>query len=599
MLPIPLLPLQQRRECKDIAIAMQDYTGSHHQQHRVLIYTACYNVIDGVTLTIRKIEKEILSSGGHVCIVTTKSGIASNTNIDGLFHPNRRVIFLDNSVPIPLVYDVNNPETQYHLGFSLSSQIQKQIGEFEPTVIHVTVPDCACLSVIEYARENDIPLMGTYHSNIVDYFDHYPGMAWIKPLLRAFFRHNYNFLQSLYVPTPFIRRHLTQDFDLDRCTKLKIWGRGIDINKFSPEHRCQSFRRKLGFGDDDVVIGMVGRLVPEKRPDIFARVMYRLDKEGVNFKALVVGTGPCQDKLKSIPNTTFVGWMTGDDLSMAYASCDIFLFPSSVETFGNVTLEAAASGLPLVVERNCSGHLVRDGFNGYACTAGDVDSFYDATLDLVLDRSKRRQYAINSRQFSLTLEQHSVVKEMLSNYTNVVNDFYGTYDGQHANRDEAWNESFRGGTQPKPFVLKLIVLFFVLSFRLLWFVTTCFDLFQGVVISLIISRVSSVIYSGVVEYCNNGVNNQGWTKQHQESDGLLGDNEWDNNLKSSSDTNMKQRRSKSSSNLVSYHATANSSLRRVRQISDGYGQNESIFEIEEESRRYSDDVNFSLKIGDW
>lgn len=486
--------LKRSLSSANIAISMNQHV------HRVVIYTACYNVIDGVTVTIRKIEKEILASGGHVCIVTTKSGITSNTNIDGLFHPNRRVIFLDNSVPIPFLYDPDNPETQYHLGYSLSPQVQKQIRDFEPTVVHVTVPDCACLAIIKYARDHNLPLMGTYHSNIVDYMDHYPGTAWIKPILKGLFRHNYNFLQSLYVPTPYIRRHLTNDFGLDSCTNLGIWGRGIDVNKFSPAHRCRDFRRKLGFADDDVVICMVGRLVPEKRPDIFARVMCRLHREGVNFKALVVGTGPYQDKVKCIPNTTFVGWMSGDDLSMAYASCDIFLFPSAIETFGNVTLEAAASGLPLVVESNCSGHLVRDGFNGYACKAGDVDSFYDATLDLVLDMKKRQQYAMNSRKFSLEFEQHSVVQEMLSHYSDVTNEFYNKYDGLHSNRDAVWEESFQGGTQPMPCILQMIVFLFVIVFRLMWFFTSCLELFQNLILNIIMSRVSNVIYSGVVDY---------------------------------------------------------------------------------------------------
>ena len=97
----------------------------------------------------------------------------------------------------------------------------------------------------------------------------------------------------------------------------------------------------------DVVVLFVGRLVPEKRPDIFADVVKRLAAEGrgLRFKALVVGAGPYQDEMKALPNTTCLGWVGGAELAVAYASSDIFLFPSSVETFGNVTLEAAASGL--------------------------------------------------------------------------------------------------------------------------------------------------------------------------------------------------------------------------------------------------------------
>mmetsp|Transcript_6046 Transcript_6046/g.9181 ORF Transcript_6046/g.9181 Transcript_6046/m.9181 type:complete len:246 (+) Transcript_6046:526-1263(+) len=111
---------------------------------------------------------------------------------------------------------------------------------------------------------------------------------------------------------------------------------------------------------------------------------------------------------------------------MAYALADVFLFPSAVETFGNVTLEAAASGLPLVVEEACSGHLVTRNYNGYRCAADDVEAFYQATLSLVTNASKRKEYALNSRQASCQYEQKMIVRQMLANYTKVYDDFYST-----------------------------------------------------------------------------------------------------------------------------------------------------------------------------
>ena len=97
----------------------------------------------------------------------------------------------------------------------------------------------------------------------------------------------------------------------------------------------------------------VGRLVPEKRPDIIATVVKRLTAQNVKFACVIVGAGPAEHLIENLPNTHHLGWLNGDQLTEAYASSDIFLFPSSVETFGNVTLEAAASGLPLVVEGSC------------------------------------------------------------------------------------------------------------------------------------------------------------------------------------------------------------------------------------------------------
>lgn len=462
-------------------------------QHRILIYTTCYNVLDGVVLTIRKIEQEILAAGHHVCILTTKSGDSSFTHMDGE-HPNRSVIFLDNSIPIPFLHDPNNPASSYQLGFALSKHVKERIAEFEPSLIHITVPDCTCLHLIQYAREKEIPLMGTYHSNIPEYMSHYPGLGWLKHILAAFFRHQYNFLQTLYVPTPFIHKYLSDTFQMDKVTKLGVWGRGIDLERFSPSHRSMEFRQRMGFSENDVVVMWCGRLVPEKRPDIFCKVVRRLHERKIPFKALVVGQGPVEEDVKNLPNTVFAGWMTGDELAIAYASCDVFLFPSAVETFGNVTLEAAASGLPLVVEAGCSGHLVNHGLNGYACQDNDVDAYFDATLCLVVDDTRRKVMSEEGRKFSLRFEKREVCRKMVDNYSTVTDDFFYLYGGHHYNRDREYqNEhSFLGGNRPRPTFLVLVELLFIFLFIVVFHVASFVVYVKKFVMPYVASSDSSV-----------------------------------------------------------------------------------------------------------
>jgi phosphatidylinositol alpha 1,6-mannosyltransferase len=396
-------------------------------------------------------------------------------------HPNRTVIFLDNSIPIPFLHDPHNQETSYHMGFSLSNQVKQRIEAFEPTLIHITVPDCTCLHLIQYARTRELPLMGTYHSNIPEYMTHYPGLGWLKHVLTAFFRHEYNFLQALYVPTPFIHQHLCSTSKLDQVTNLQVWGRGIDLERFSPKHRSQAFRQRYGFSEKDVVLTWVGRLVPEKRPDIFAYVVRRLESEGIPFRALVVGAGPCEEDAKTLPNTTFAGWMSGDDLATAYASSDLFLFPSAVETFGNVTLEAAASGLPLIVESGCSGHLVIHGVNGFACQDGDLEAYYNSTLCLVLDHVRRKSMSGESRTFSMQFEKRVVCQRMIENYSKVTDEFYTVYGGHHANRDQAYSRkehSFHGGNHPRPMMLKCVEYLFIFFFRVMYHMASFFVLMR-------------------------------------------------------------------------------------------------------------------------
>lgn len=428
-----------------------------------------------MTLTIRKIEQELLACGHHVCVLSTKSGNLDNTHMDGE-HPNRTVIFLDNSIPIPFLQDPNNPNLSYHLGFALSPAVQQRIADFEPSLIHVTVPDCTCLHLIQYAREKELPLMGTYHSNIPEYMTHYQGLSWLKFVLAAFFRHQYNFMQALYVPTPFIQKHLSDSYKMDKVTNLGVWGRGIDLERFSPKHRSTKFRQKMGFEDTDVVICWVGRLVPEKRPDIFCHVIRKLHQRNIPFRALVVGAGTCEDEVKSLPNTVFAGWMSGDELAVAYASCDLFVFPSGVETFGNVTLEAAASGLPLVVEAGCSGHLVKHGITGFACHEYDPDAFFDSALCLVLDDARRKSMSEEGRKYSLNFEKRAVCKKMLDNYSKVTDEFYCKYGGHHAARDEAYQKehSFVGGNNPRPFAFHLVECIFIILFRIMYYLAAFF-----------------------------------------------------------------------------------------------------------------------------
>eukprot|EP00533_Pseudo-nitzschia_delicatissima_P012486 CAMPEP_0197282412 /NCGR_PEP_ID=MMETSP1432-20130617/24111_1 /TAXON_ID=44447 /ORGANISM="Pseudo-nitzschia delicatissima, Strain UNC1205" /LENGTH=634 /DNA_ID=CAMNT_0042749341 /DNA_START=206 /DNA_END=2110 /DNA_ORIENTATION=- len=373
-------------------------------------------------------------------------------------------------MPIPFLYDPNNPDDSYCLGFSISKEVRKKLDDFGPTVVHITVPDVTCLHMIQYARDRKLPLMGTYHSNIPDYFTHYPGLGWLKHIIAAYERHVYNFLQALFVPTPFIRRHLTVEdhYRFDKITDLKVWGRGVDLERFHPSHRCEKFRARFGFTPDDVVVTWVGRLVPEKRPDIFAYVVRKLTEEGINFKALVVGSGPCEGEVKSLPNTSFAGWVTGDELAVAYASSDVFLFPSAVETFGNVTLEAAASGLPLVVDSGCSGHLVQHGVNGFACKEGDVESYYNGTLSLVLDNSRRKTMSKEGRQLSLRFEKRTVCRKMIDNYSAITKEFYGVYGGDHENRDREYEnkpDSFLGGSYLRPTSLILVQYIFIVVFQ--------------------------------------------------------------------------------------------------------------------------------------
>lgn len=201
-----------------------------------------------------------------------------------------------------------------------------------------------------------------------------------------------------------------------KYTELKEWGRGVDTELFSPTRRSSEFRAARGISETDVVMLWVGRLVPEKRPEIWMSVVERLQREGIPVKALVVGHGTFVTTLSSMKDVVCCGWLSGTALAEAYASADVLLFPSDVETFGNVTLEALASGCPCIVEEKCGGHLVQHGFNGFTCPAADEEKFYKATKRIVQDEALRIQMSLNARESAWRFERNTIIQQMLENY---------------------------------------------------------------------------------------------------------------------------------------------------------------------------------------
>ncbi|PZO87410.1 MAG: glycosyl transferase family 1, partial [Sphingomonas sanxanigenens] len=159
-----------------------------------------------------------------------------------------------------------------------------------------------------------------------------------------------------------------------------IWSRGVDRGIFNSGRRDMGWRRSLGIRDDEVAVGYVGRLVMEKGLDVFSDAIDQLVRRGVKHRVLVVGDGPARDWFeRRLPQAVFAGFQGGEDLGRAVASMDMLFNPSVTETFGNVTLEAMAAGLPVIAAiATGSQSLVLDGVNGRLIRPGAIESFADA-----------------------------------------------------------------------------------------------------------------------------------------------------------------------------------------------------------------------------
>jgi glycosyltransferase involved in cell wall biosynthesis len=210
-------------------------------------------------------------------------------------------------------------------------------------------------------------------------------------LLKSF----YGDLMEIYAPSDSMAEVLRRE---GYSEKVRIWSRGVDRHIFTPAARDMDWRRRLGIADNLPVVGFVGRLVLEKGLDIVAASVAELRARGVPHRLLVVGDGPARAEFEAdVPGAVFAGFQTGSALGRAYAGFDMFLNPSVTETFGNVTLEAMACGVPPVAARATgSSSLVADGVSGRLIAPGDVRGFADALQAYAEDPALRAAHGAES-----------------------------------------------------------------------------------------------------------------------------------------------------------------------------------------------------------
>ncbi|WP_341356550.1 glycosyltransferase family 1 protein [Rossellomorea sp. y25] len=225
--------------------------------------------------------------------------------------------------------------------------IEKQLKDFSPTLIHVTTPLTMGLYGVRGAKKMNLPLAASYHTHFDLYLNYYK-MMWVNPLLWKYMKWFYSQADRIFVPSNETKLHLEKQ----GFTDLSIWGRGVDCQTYSPERRSSELRKKYNV-DKKYILLYVGRLAPEKDLDTLEKTIQHLPqklKDQVQW--VIVGDGPMKNELMEktkLEDVVFTGYVTGDELAEVYASSDLFVFPSASETFGNVVLEALASGLPAVV----------------------------------------------------------------------------------------------------------------------------------------------------------------------------------------------------------------------------------------------------------
>lgn len=269
-----------------------------------------------------------------------------------------------------------------HVGFALHFEIQERWNRARPDVVYVATETPLGVSAIQAARQMGVPVVSGFHTNFKQYLSYY-RLSGLELVASTWLRLVHNASVKTYVPCEEVRIALEKEgFD-----NLELLPKGVDTVFFDPAKRDPALRASWGAGDKDVVGLYVGRLAPEKNLPLLSRAFAAMRSRDASFRAVVVGDGPKRQELESShPDVVFAGALHGDLLARTYASADVFVFPSTTETFGNVVMESMASGLVTVAyDYAAAGEHMKHAVNGFVAPFENETAFLKS-CELALDR---------------------------------------------------------------------------------------------------------------------------------------------------------------------------------------------------------------------
>ncbi|MGE4430745.1 MAG: glycosyltransferase family 4 protein [Sphingobium sp.] len=344
---------------------------------RVALFSGNYNYVrDGANRALNTLVDFLLRQGAQVRVY-------SPTVAEPAFPPTGDLVSLP-SLAIP-------GRSEYRIPLGLFPRVRCDLEAFKPDVIHISSPDPSAHRAVSWARRRGLPVLASVHTHFETYFRYY-NLAFLEPVMVAMLRRLYRRCDALVAPSESFAQVLrAQRMNYD----ISLWSRGIDHGMFNPQRRDLDWRRELGFADDDMVIGFLGRLVMEKGLDVFSETIDVLKRRHVPHRILVIGDGPARQWFENrLPGAVFAGFQANESLARAVASMDVLFNPSETETFGNVTLEAMACAVPALGTRATgSSSIIQHGRTGFLCEPGAISAFADRLEHYVRNPALRLAHA--------------------------------------------------------------------------------------------------------------------------------------------------------------------------------------------------------------
>ncbi|MEO8460656.1 MAG: glycosyltransferase family 1 protein [Dokdonella sp.] len=371
--------------------------------------------VNGVALTVHSLARGLQALGHRVQVIrprpagsvqadrTQTDANEQDENVFGSASADWKPEF--DEVLVPGLKLPRYPELRF--GLPAAATLERLWRATRPDAIYVATEGPLGRSAVGVAERLGVPACTGFHTRFDDFARHY-GFGFLTPLVFRYLRNFHNRAAATLVPTTeladFLRAHGFRG--------VSVLRRAVDTQRFNPCHRDEALRREWGLAPDQLAVIYVGRIAAEKKLDLAVRAFRLIEQTQHGARFIFVGDGPARAALMAQnPDFIHAGVRRGVDLSRHYASADLFLFPSLSETFGNVTLEGMASGLPVVAFDYGAAHEhLLDGINGACVPRDKLDAFIAGAVDLGNNAEKRERFGAAARHAVAALNPTSVAR---------------------------------------------------------------------------------------------------------------------------------------------------------------------------------------------